>query len=229
MRELSLFIQKANHQKIYLLSTKLKIKEYGEARQGMATGDNEKFLRYWHEVRFSEISFNNKTHQKFKQNNGRYAPFIKSNGYRRWFGNCYDIIKFDDKNYNLLSKSGNCLPSRQYYFLDCVNWNSIGTDKLGARIADFGGVFSNSAHAFFPNKDELLYCCGFLNSKVLESYVKILSPTINYNSGILREVPLLIDNNRITIENIVKCNVNIERYDWDQSEISWNFKKSPLI
>lgn len=209
--------------------TKLKIKDYGEARQGMATGDNEKFLRYWSEVNFSEISFNNKSYEDFKQKQGRYAPFIKSNGYRRWYGNCYDIIKFNRENYNLLSSSGNCLPSRQYYFLDCVNWNSIGTDKLGGRVADFGGIFSNSAHAFFPNKDELLYCCGFLNSKVLENYVKILSPTINYNSGILREVPLLFDNNRNQIERVVKENVYMAKLDWNQYEISWDFEKNPLL
>ena len=206
-----------------------KIANYGNARQGMATGNNDLFIKFWFEVNEDEIGLNMKSYRLFDQSNKKYAPYIKSNGYRRWYGNNYDIIRFDRQTYKKLEKSGNCLPSRQFYFLDCVNWNSIGTNKLGGRFADFGGIFSNSAHAYFEeNNFTLKYICGFLNTIVLENYIKILSPTINYNSGIISRVPLIVKNKE-KVENIVNENIKFAKLDWDQYETSWDFKKNPLL
>ncbi len=219
----------------YWISTKMancfelkKVRDRGDARQGMATGDNEKFLRLWHEVQYDLIGFNLRSYDQFSNSNYKYAPFIKSNGYRRWFGNCYDIIKFDAKNYKLLSNSGNKLPSKQYYFLNCASWNAIGTDKLGCRLSNYGGIFSNSSHAFFADDLAITYACAYFNSIVLEAFVKVLSPTVNYNSGIVENVPFLIAKEEIVVDT-AKENIAIAKKDWDSFESSWDYLLHPLI
>lgn len=202
------------------------ISDFGDARQGMATGNNDLYVRQWYEIVYPEIGFDYTSYQDFKQSNKNYVPYIKSSGICRWYGNYYSVLKFNSKNYAELSKSGNCLPSRQYYFKENANWSLISTDKFGARYANKGSVFDVGAHAFFSNIS-LLETLGYLNSKVFEHFIKFLSPTINYNSGIVAKIPFKHLSN--SIKMIVEQNIAISKDDWDSFETSWDFEQHPLI
>lgn len=202
------------------------VADYGDARQGMATGNNEQFVRYWYEPLFSDIGFGCQNYDEFKNTGKKYVPYIKSAGICRWYGNYYTVLKFDEHNYELLSKSGNCLPSKQYYFRENANWSLISTDKFGARYAFPGGVFDVGAHAFYGNNN-VLKMLGYLNSSVFEHFIKFLSPTINYNSGIVAKVPAMDIPDRV--QELVSENIEIAKKNWDKQEISWDFKKSPII
>src|SRR5699024_77880 len=203
------------------------ISKFGETRQGMATGNNKKFLRNWFEIEYKQISFNNENREEFIKSQKKYIPYIKSAGFYRWYGNYFNVLKYDKENYSLLSKSGNRLPSRQYYFKNNVNWSLISTDKFGARYADFGGAFDIGAHAYFSNEN-LSYMLAYLNSKVFHKLINILSPTLNYNSGVVSLVPFKEKEKELVI-SIANENVEIARKDWDSFEKSWDFKVDPLL
>ena len=202
------------------------VSDYGDARQGMATGNNDKFVRFWYEPIFDEISFGCADYEEFISTNGKYVPYTKSAGICRWYGNYYNVLKFDKINYGLLSKSGNCLPSRQYYFRKNANWSLISTDKFGARYAPQGSVFDVGAHAFYGDNN-VLGMLGYLNSNTFEHFIKFLSPTINYNSGIVAKVPAPVISS--DIEMLVEQNITIAKDNWDSFELSWDFKKHPLV
>ena len=202
------------------------VSDFGDARQGMATGDNEKFVRYWYEPEFGKIGFGYPNNDEFRQSNSMYVPYTKSAGLCRWYGNYYNVLKFDSTNYELLSHSGNCLPSRQYYFRKNANWSLISTGRFGARYAYKGNVFDVGAHAFYSEENSMRML-GYLNSVVFEHFIKFLSPTINYNSGIVAKVPALPIPD--TVESVVESNVSIAKLAWDANEYSWDFVRHPLV
>ena len=202
------------------------VSDYGDARQGMATGDNNKFVRFWYEPKFDEIGFGYDSYESFKSSGKRYVPYTKSAGLCRWYGNYYNVLKFDEHNYELLSHSGNCLPSRQYYFRKNANWSLISTGHFGARFADTGSVFDVGAHAFYGD-DNVLKMLGYFNSVVFEHFIKFLSPTINYNSGIVAKVPTLPIPDEVA--EIVEENIALAKKLWDYNEYSWDFLAHPLV
>lgn len=202
------------------------VSDFGDARQGMATGDNNRFVRFWYEPYFEMIGLGYSSYEEFELSGKRYVPYTKSAGLCRWYGNYYNVLKFDKHNYELLSHSGNCLPSRQYYFRKNANWSLISTGRFAARYSPKGSVFDVGAHAFYNDKN-VLKMLGYLNSTVFEHFIKFLSPTMNYNSGIVAKVPTLpIPDN---VEKIVEKNIHLSKSDWDSFETSWDFQRHPLI
>ena len=115
---------------------------------------------------------------------------------------------------------------QEYYFRKNANWSLISTGHFCARYAEEGSVFDVGAHAFYGDRN-VLKMLGYFNSVVFEHFIKFLSPTINYNSGIVAKVPALPIP--VAVEAIVEENIMLSKTDWDSSEVSWDFKKHPLI
>jgi type II restriction/modification system DNA methylase subunit YeeA len=202
-----------------------RISDFGDARQGMATGDNEYFVRYWYEVVYADLTLNAVSREDFQAKKAKYIPYTKSSGICRWYGNYYTILRFDDEHYEKLLRSGNHLPSRQYYFRENANWSLISTDRFGARFAPKGSAFDVGAHAFFDSAPKRML--AYLNSTVFHYLVNFLSPTMNYNSGIVAQVPCKGYDSATTA--LSEENVNLAKSDWDSYETSWDFTRHPLV
>ena len=82
----------------------------------------------------------------------------------------------------------------------------------------------------FVEDENLFYILALYNTKVIQEYLKIVSPTLDYHEGPLGRTPVIIENNCKTIVNkLVNENISISKSDWDSFETSWDFKKHPLI
>lgn len=198
-------------------------------RQGLATGNNEKFLRFWHEISIIKICTNAKNKDEFDSTGKLYAPYNKGGSYRKWYGNRDYVIKFNNENYTILKKQGNHLPSRKFYFSKGCNWSALTTSNLSCRFCDYGFVFdTKGSSCFFINDDELFTGMGFLNSIVANEIFKILSPTVDYNAGTISNAPILKQKD-INVTKIVQSEIKISHEDWDSFEISWDFSRHPLL
>lgn len=80
----------------------------------------------------------------------------------------------------------------------------------------------------FLENDKIKYVVGLLCSKLGAFFMKIMNPTLNFQVGNLKNVPIIIGKKDI-VEEIVNENINREKQDWDSFETSWDFKKHPLI
>ena len=170
----------------------IKLGNIAAPRQGLATGDNDTFLRFWHEVPYYKLGFSYKTTEEFQLSNKLYAPYNKGGEYCKWYGNRDLVIKFDNVNYNILQNQGNHLPSKQYYFSECATWSALTTSGFSCRYCENGFVFDTKGSSLFcNNRDELLMYMGFLNSIVANEIFKMLSPTVDYNAGTVANVPIL--------------------------------------
>ena len=81
---------------------------------------------------------------------------------------------------------------------------------------------------FCADEDVKRYLLGFMNSVIASALLQILSPSMGFESGYLRKLPIIISKK----EEVVKCvskNIIISRDEWDSFETSWDFKCHPLL
>ena len=208
-----------------------KLEKKMNIKQGLATGNNEYFVRNWFEVNINKIEFNAHDIDDFHDKGKLYAPYNKGGNFRKWYGNKENVIKFDEINYKKLLNSGNHLPSREFYFKKGITWSLIGNENFAARISDGGFVFDVGGSSGFPLKEDLEYLLAYLCSKITVNFLKALNPTINFQVGDIKNLPIsYIDEEKENeITKLSKENISMAKQDWDSFEISWDFKKHPLL
>ena len=129
--------------------------EDGEARQGMATGDNERFLRLWPEVSTKKIKIDAKSNEDAINSGYKWFPHNKG-GNVKWYGNNDYVISFDKENYDILLSMGNHLPSRHMYFKECISWSVIASKSSTFRYIPNGYTFNMCGMSYFrKNKTDL--------------------------------------------------------------------------
>lgn len=202
---------------------------FADARVGLDSGDNNRFLKLWQEVQYSKIGFGFTSTNAFHKSNSLYVPHTKGGGFRKWYGNFEYILKFNKYNYELLLESGNHLPSRQFYFKEGACWSRISSGSFSLRYNPDGFVFNSAAPTLFgKSHSSLIYVQSFLTSKVSKLFLSTLSPTLNYQAGEIRNLPI-IDKNKDNVNEIAEQNIAISKLDWNSYETSWDFQQNELI
>lgn len=196
-------------------------------RQGLATGDNERFIRQWHEISF--ICFKRDAHScNDAINSGiKWFPFHKGGESRSWYGNSGNVISFDSVSYNILLKQGNHLPSKELYFNEGLLFSRISSKRLNAKYTPSGFVFDGSAPLGIA-KNHLYEKLGYMCSNTISAFLQVLSPTLTFQVGDVRKVAYVpISDYRIS--STVRNNISISKQDWDAHETSWDFKQNELV
>lgn len=79
--------------------------------------------------------------------------------------------------------------------------------------------------------DELIYLTGLLNSKVTGYILNALSPTLGFESGYLKKLPIL-EVDSLSKEKVIRLTheiIGLCKTDWDSYEYSWDFEKHFLL
>ncbi len=216
-----------------VFATSPKLGSIIDARIGMVSGDNERFLRLWHEVSFEKVELMAKPFIDPKVK--KWYPLQKGGSTRYWYGNQDYVVNwendgFEVKNDNFMGKrirSHNYNGTQQ--FKEGITWNSISTTNFCCRYSPEGFTFDAAGPLCeVLNKGNLYYVLAMLTSKVANYLFALINPTINFPSGYLESLPLRIEN-KDTISLLAKENVAVSQDDWDSFETSWNFKKHPIV
>ena len=204
-----------------------------DARVGMVSGDNNRFLRLWHEVDSSNIE-----HKAIPSNDPhlcKWYPLQKGGDFRLWYGNLNYVVNWENDGNEIINDNylGNRVRSHNYngeqQFKEGITWNSITLSKFQCRFSPIGFTFDASGPLCeVKHREKTTYILGFLSSKVARFIFSILNPTVNFPPGYLESLPFIYQTNQL-LEERVKSNVNISRLDWDSHEISWDFESNPLI
>lgn len=208
------------------------LSDYGKAQKGLDTCDVNRFVRNWHEVNFSKIRFDASSCDDTY--NHRWFPYSKGGEYRKWYGNLFDVVFWENNGETLRSLKGlsGKLKSRPQntadYFKPMITWSAISSSKSSMRyIAN--SIYGGGGTAYLPSGN-IFYFLAFLNSKVAETFLMVVSPTLNYEAGHIMSLPLLYDDLKLDkISEVTQTDIRISKFDWDSYETSWDFKKHPLI
>lgn len=212
-----------------------KLKDLGDAKQGLATTDNDRFTRKWTELSYKEIYFGASNSKQAVESRKKWFPFNKGGEFRKWYGNQEYLVNWENDGYEIKENILRKYPylktpdfvakNQNLYFKQGVTWSAITSTKISVRLQEEGTIFSNAGMAVFtPNLDVLYYILGYLNSKINNYFLGIISSTINFNAGDINNVPC-IEKNNVYINNLVQQNINIAKEEWDSRETSWDFEK----
>ena len=201
-----------------------------DSRCGMNTGDNDTFVRVWFEVSDKKLFLTAESLKAFHDSNATYAVYNKGGAYRKWYGNLEYVIKFNLSNYKTLLNQGNHLPSRDFYFKECITWTDMSTKGVAFRYEPVGSVFDGCAATAFAGRKYIKYILGLLNSSYVELLSKVLNPTLHFKLGDYNKIPFIYDEDFAEeINRLVDRNIVLSKDDWDSFETSWDFKKHPLL
>ncbi len=200
-------------------------------KQGLATSDNDRFLREWYEVDYAKIGFGCKKSEDYK-----WYPCNKGGSYRKWYGNFNKIINWENDGFEIkeyakkLYKSfTRTIKNIPLYFKPGITWNSLAKE-LGCRIVPDGFIFETKGSMMFPDEKNILYILGLTNSKIINTVARVISPTLDFHEGPVGKLPIILDESvREKVEKLVKDNIDIAKEDWDSFETSWDFLSHPLI
>jgi len=203
------------------------IEELAPVRQGMATGDNDRFLRCWHEVNVPDFEPSCASKEAAFDSGKKWFPYNKGGDYRKWYGNNELLIRFDQSAYRMLKQQGNRCPSENLYFKPSITWTFIGSGSFGARSCPTGFIFDVQGSSVFPPASEYWLAMGFLGSKLPNGLLSITNPSVSFQVGNIRALPL--HRPKGLFEDAIKKIVNLSKSDWDSYETSWDFTTLPLL
>ncbi|MGN0482326.1 MAG: BREX-1 system adenine-specific DNA-methyltransferase PglX [Lachnospiraceae bacterium] len=208
------------------------IGEYGFARSGLQTGNNDLFLKYWHEVQIECIAFNMKTKGEYLQTRKKWTPQIKGGEYRKWYGNFDYIVNWQNDGAEIRQCDGcrlNAMGNDDLFFKPGITWSHTTSSVFGARYLPGGCLFNVEAPTLFLDDNRQFYFLGFLNSCVAQKYLSTLNSTMHYLVGNIIGLPIYVKDNTKAVDLLVTSNITLSRTDWDYFETSWNFQRHPLV
>lgn len=202
-----------------------KLGDIGEAKVGLQTGDNNRFLRQWYEVELIKIGFNLKNLEESKEKNYKWLPQIKGGKFRKWYGNFDYIVNWKNNGFeikNFKSARLNAYSNERNYFKLGLTWSHTTSGSFSGRFLPQGFFFNVEAPSIF-NLDDNLYYLGLLNTKITNCFFSLLNESFHYLVGDMIKIPIkhLPD---IIINSLVQQNIDIAKEEWDSRETSWDFE-----
>ena len=205
-------------------------------REGMATADNDRFLRLWNEVNIDSIGFHIESTEEAVISQKKWFPYNKGGEYRKWYGNQNYIVNWENDGFevknNIDSKTGRIRSHNyngEYAFRSGFTWTSLSISSISVRKSECGFLFDSKGAMGFANDETVVNrTVALLNGKVGAEYLKIFSPTVDFKVGDIIQIPY-IEGNDESIQKIVGQTIAISKSDWDSFENSWDFKRHPLL
>ncbi len=208
------------------------IGDIAEVKIGMGTGRNAIFVRDWWEVTRSKIDFSLKDVSELDESSGRYFPYNKGGDYRLWYGNQQQVLWFDSAGRNYMDTLSGHRENGgwDYYFKQGLTWSFISSAKFGVRFLPSGFAFDVAGSMLFLDDNKTKHVLGFLSSVVCFEILSHLNPTLNYQAGNIKSLPIKLsikDGGKVS--EIIESNITLSQTDWNSYETSWDFTSQPLL
>ena len=203
--------------------------EIANPRQGLITGNVNRFVRKWHECSLTNLNLSAKISDP--QRIGKWFPYCNGGAYRKWYGNNDSIVNWYNDGEEIRNYPGSAPRSTQYYFREGLSWSTLSSDSISFRYEPKGFTMNTKGSICYLKRADLQnYICGLLNSKPTMRFLELLAPTLDYSQGPVGKVPVLLDaENREKVELCTLENIRLSKEDWDSFETSWNFIIHPLV
>ena len=204
-----------------------------DAKQGLATADNDQFLRRWYEVDQEKCGYGFTSRVAAAESRKKWFPYNKGGEFRRWFGNNEYLVNWEDDGKDIFAfRPRSAIRNPDYYFQPSVTWSFVSSSYFGVRYSEAGAVFDVGGSSAFPTEKDHLWITGFLCSKQVFEFMKVMNPTLNFQVGNVAALPLIkrsVQGRQREIENAVSALIGSARTDWNAYERSWDFQSLPIL
>ncbi len=206
-------------------------------RQGLKTLNNDYFIRFWYEINREKMALGICNSEEAQKSQKKWFPLNHGGEFRKYYGNNYTVVNWEDDGREMKENAINkykcitrTITNIAYYFKEGITWSVLCTDP-SFRWYGNGYIFSNGGQCIVPDGDvDLCYLIGLLNSKITGYLLNILSPTLGFESGYLKKLPILYTQNYFSAVKDISINsIDFSKEEWDSFEISWDFQQHPFI
>jgi len=212
---------------------------HASVRQGMATTDNDRFLRKWYEISFRSIGFNFDSPGEGNQAGYSWFPYNKGGEFRKWYGNLEYIVNYEKngdtliqlvrKKYPKISDPEFVIKNRSYYCKEAITWSDVTSGATSFRYIPKGMLFDGRGSCIFPLELSINKVIGFLNSPITMLVTSLLNPTLVLNPGEIKKIPFPDLPKEARLSELTNLMISTTRSDWDSYEVSWDFASLPML
>ena len=210
-----------------------------DVRQGLATANNDQFLRHWHEVDFRKCGFDLESRDIASKSGKKWFPYNKGGEFRKWYGNQEYVVNWEDDGREIRAfgtedgrRPRSVIRNSDFYFLSSVTWSRMSSSYFGVRYSDAGAIFDVGGSSAFPPERDQLWVTGFLCSKQVYEFMRVMNPTLTFQVGNVAALPVLkssLQSRQSEIDKVVCALIGSSRIDWNAYERSWNFQALPIL
>jgi len=181
------------------------------------TSDNDRFMRFYWELSNTDLGIGND-----------WVYYNKGGEYRKWYGNNQYVVNWKPEaiEFYKTHKTAN-LFNRKFWFKPGITWTALTSGHFNARFFGEGFISDYKGACIFPKDEKTFHTLAFFNSKVFNSLIKIIAPTMDFNLGQVISIPCSVESDYL--HDLATINISISRLDWDSRETSWDFKTPPLL
>lgn len=141
-----------------------------DAKSGMTTTDNTRFLRLWEEVNCQKIGFGYSNIADTQDMKYKWFPFCKGGDFRRWAGNESFVVNWFNNGEEIRvaaeGATGGRLVNIDCALRECLVWTKISSANISLRLKKQGIFFSDAAPGVFTNRETLYYLLALLNTSM---------------------------------------------------------------
>lgn len=204
------------------------LSNFAEVITGMTIGDNNLYLRIWHEVAVDKINIGKKNMKDIEIVEKYYIPYSKGGQRRNWYGNYDYIVNWSKKdNFNRAKTT-----LQRLYLREAITWPFVTSGNFSARILPNGFLWDVAGSpCFFDDIQVERIALAALCSKPINYILTVVNPTINVQAVDIARLPFSLPNCdlQVQVSHIANACIKLSKIDWDSFEISWDFKKHPMI
>ena len=205
------------------------LEKLADVKHGLSTGKNEMFVRLWEEVAWTKVDTSITSRDQIATSPAKWFPYNKGGEFRKWYGNADYVLWYNlEGQAKMASLSGHRHDGKDRYFQEGITWSFISSSNFGVRYTPPGFAFDVAGSSMFFDRDIIKYVTGLLCSCLGTFFMSIQNPTLNFQVGNLKNVPVLIKEQSAVEERVDSC-INMSKQDWDSYETSWDFKRNPLV
>ena len=193
--------------------------DFAKFCKGMDTGENDRFLRLWHEIDGEKMYYPNK-----------WVPYNKGGAFRRWYGNNEYVLNWENQGAEVKAFKGSNIRNLNTYLRDGMTWSTTSSGPISIRWCYGNFIYdSKGCMAFAKDSNDSMYLLGAMNTKAYQEFMRVITPTIDYNPGPVSRGAIVQNQNHSEINKRVEDCIFLSKSDWDSFETSWDFKRHPLV
>ena len=188
-----------------------KLGSISTSSNGVQTGDNNKYVRFWYEVDANLI-------------NKKWFGYNKGGAFRRWYGNIIHVVDWENSGLKIKSEPNSCARGEEFYLTDGLTWSDVTSGMISCRYLPSGNIFDAAGpSAFFKSKIDLFSSIALMNTKFVLDFSKILNPTIHFQGGDYRKLPVCAPVAQEQVAALAEEAIAISKEDWSRLEESPEF------
>jgi hypothetical protein len=124
-----------------------KMKDFSTLFQGMITGDNGRYLRYWFELGKNNLALHQKNISDVDLSRNYWIPYNKGGENRKWYGNQELVVNFSKRGKNFTRGKHQF---SEYFLKPCFSWTYISSSYLATRYFPEGFLWDVHGSSVFP-------------------------------------------------------------------------------